>query len=49
MFSSVIATPFIGEIASALPKEALTNWSGNITYSTDTYMKLQTSTRSDRA
>ena len=35
MFSSVIASPFIGEIASALPKEALTNWSGNITYSTD--------------
>ena len=35
MFSSAIASPFVGSVASALSKEALTNWSGNIRYSTD--------------
>lgn len=35
MFSSVLASPFVEGVASALSKEALTNWSGNIRYSTD--------------
>ena len=35
VFSSAIATPLLGRISTMLAKEALTNWAGNITYSTD--------------
>jgi len=34
VFSSAIAAPFLGRLSTALPGESLTNWSGNITYST---------------
>jgi len=35
VFSSGIASAFFGRFSTALGKESLTNWSGNITYSTD--------------
>jgi xylitol oxidase len=35
VFSSAIASPFFGRIPTMLAKEALTNWAGNIAYSTD--------------
>ncbi len=35
VFSSAIAGSFLGRISPMLGKESLTNWSGNITYSTD--------------
>jgi alditol oxidase len=35
LFSSAIASPLLRRISTMLGKEALTNWAGNITYSTD--------------
>jgi alditol oxidase len=35
VISSAIASPFWGRISALLAREALTNWAGNITYSTD--------------
>ncbi|MGA8597853.1 MAG: D-arabinono-1,4-lactone oxidase [Bryobacteraceae bacterium] len=35
VFSSALATPLVGRISTLLAKNALTNWAGNIVYSTD--------------
>lgn len=35
LFSSAIATPFVDRISTMFAAEPLTNWAGNITYSTD--------------
>lgn len=42
VFSSGIASTFFGRFSAALGKEPLTNWSGNITYSTDRIYEVST-------
>jgi xylitol oxidase len=42
VFSSGIASTFFGRFSAALGKESLTNWSGNIIYSTDRIYEVST-------